>query len=82
MSTSAEVYDAVCALMALPDLPCLPKRGRRYLLPGDARRRDAIKRELAHAYVSWRLAEAGRAESSIVCVRRSPLRLVGERKRA
>lgn len=66
-----ERYEAFCALLALPDPPEMPKRGRKYLQPGaDSKRRETLKRDLERAYSRERVADAGRAESSIVCVRR------------
>lgn len=64
------VYAAYCALLALPDEPLMPTRGRHYTQPGDARRRDVLKRDLERAWVRWRMHDAGRDDSAIVCVRR------------
>ena len=70
MTAEHERAAALLALMQLPDSADLPKRGRRYLYPGDAKRRDVIKRDLERAYLRWRMQDAGKDESSIVCVRR------------
>ena len=66
-----ERYEAFVALLAQPDPLDLPKRGRRYVQPGmDSKRRELLKRDLERAYARERVAEAGRAESAIICVRR------------
>lgn len=77
---TAEQYDAYRALLASPDLPCLPRRTRRYTYAGDAAKRDVIKRNLGRAYVRYRMLDAGES-AEIVSVRRSALRLV-RRKQA
>lgn len=67
--------DAFAQLLAQSDLPCLVGRGKRYLQAGDPHRRERLKRELAAAWLSWRL-EDYRDGSEILSLRRSPLRLV------
>lgn len=73
-------YEALCLMLARPDLPCLPPRNKRYTQPGDAFRRDRLKRDLAAAYVRHRMLDAGE-DAQIISVRRSPLYLA-HRKRA
>lgn len=68
-------YNAFLLLLALPDLPCLPKRAKRYTCAGDLDQKDEIKRDLAYAYVRYRMLDAGE-DASIVSVRRFRLRLM------
>ncbi len=63
----ATVHAAYVALLALPDEPCLPRRGRRYVQAGKRHLREGIKRDLERAWISWRMFEAGKAPSSAVC---------------
>ncbi len=70
-----ERYDALCALCALPDPADLPQRSHHCTCAGNAARKDRIKRELAAAYVAYRMQEHG-DEAIVIKVRRSPLRLV------
>lgn len=62
---------AIIALLALPDLPCLPPRRRRYRLAGDYIKQARLRIEVERAYIRHRHAEAGRDESAIVSVRRT-----------
>ena len=68
-------YSAYCRLMAMPDAPDLPSRGRRYTQPGTTAR-DTLKLHLERAYLRHRIAASGREESTILSVRRWPLHLV------
>ena len=63
-------------LLAQPDPPDLPPRRRRYICGGDVLWRDIIKRDLERAYARHLVIDAGRAESSVVSVRRSPIHRV------
>lgn len=74
MTTIAR-YNAYIAILALPDLPCLPARGRTWKFAGDAGRRESLKRDLARAYVEHWKADF-KDEGAIVSVRRSKLHLV------
>ncbi len=70
-------YDALRLLMAQPDLPDLRPRRRQITqagLPLDQRER--IKRNLATAYVAYRMEEAGRSAEGIVSHHRPTLHLV------
>jgi hypothetical protein len=71
-------YDALCALCALPDAADLPPRGNHCTCSGNAAAKDRVKRELAGAYVAYRMQQRGE-EATIVSVRRSPLQLVRRR---
>ena len=72
-------FEAMRALLDLPDDPYLPPRARRYVQAGDPLRRDAIKLNLERAWLRHRAQQLGE-EAEIVSVRRTPIRLV--RKRA
>lgn len=76
--TTASRYDAYRELLSRPDLPCLPARLLAWKFAGDPARREALKRDLARAYVEHRKS-AFKDEGSIISVRRSPLRLVQKR---
>ena len=71
----SERYAAFVRLLALADPLDLPVRGRRFTQPGKPGK-DARKLHYERSWVRHRMAEAGREESVIVSVRRSPLRLV------
>jgi hypothetical protein len=73
--TTAVRYDALVALLALPDPIDLPARARHYVCAGDPLRRDQLKIECERAYLRHRRAEYG-DETSIISVRRFPRRLV------
>jgi hypothetical protein len=75
-SRAMDRYDALVTLLARPDLPCLPKRGRRYVYAGDPRRRERLKRDLAAAYLAYRRRDYVGDEGQIVCVRRTRLRVI------
>lgn len=77
--TDARRYDAYCALLDLPDLPCLPARTRRYLCAGDPLRKERLKLEFERAYLRHRKADYGTERAEIVSVRRSPLHLAWKR---
>lgn len=68
-------YSAFCRLLAMPDAPDLPSRGRRYTQPGTTAR-DTLKLHLERAYVRHRMQDAGREGGEIVSIRRWPLRLL------
>jgi hypothetical protein len=63
--------DALIALLAQPDLPCLPTRKRRYTQPGDHVKQAKLRIELERAYIRHRYAAAGIEEASIVSLRRT-----------
>lgn len=71
-------YIAFVALLAQPDLPCLPPRSRRYVQPGldSLAARQRLKRQYARAFLEYHLEAAGRWESEVISVRRARLRLV------
>ena len=68
-------YDALRALLALPDPVDLPVRTRRYTQAGDTAKQDRLKRDLAAAYVQYQMQAYG-DDGTIVSVRRFSLRLV------
>jgi hypothetical protein len=68
-------YDALCTLLALPEPADLPPRRHHYTYAGNAARKDRLKRELAAAYVGYRMQRHGE-EATIVSVRRFALRPV------
>ncbi len=76
MKKRFDVLAAYRALLAQPDPPDLPHRGRRYLCAGDVLRQDALKRDLERAWVRHRMLDHGE-EARIVSLRR--LRLVRRR---
>lgn len=73
---SSERYDALLRLLALPDPPDLPKRGFRYVQPGDHARKETLKRHAEQAWLRARLADYGTESAVIGAVRRSPRHLV------
>jgi len=48
-------YDALCALLTLPDPADLPPRTCRYRYAGDRAQQEFLKRRLAAAYRAYRL---------------------------
>jgi hypothetical protein len=69
-------------LLSLPDPKCLPPRARIARYAGDLKRRDAIKRNLARAYLEYRLAEywnADFSEHEVIAIRKYPLRVIAQR---
>ncbi len=81
MTTPAK-YDAYVALLAAPDLPCLPARTRHYVCAGDPHRRETLKTYFERAYLRHRKADYGTEAAEIISVRRSPLHLVGRKRSA
>jgi hypothetical protein len=76
MDRGIDRFDAYCLLLAVPDPPEMPHRGRRYTQAGSsALLKDGMKRHLALAYLGHRLFHAG-DEAVIVSVRRTRLRLM------
>ena len=67
-------YEALVTLLSRPDLPCLPTRARTWRFGGDPARRDALKRDLARAYLAYRTCTYADADEQIVSVRRSTAR--------
>lgn len=74
-----ERYDAYVVLLQQPDLPCLPKRGRKYTQPGHVNA-DGIRMRLERAYLTHRLQDAGHDQGEILSVRRWPLHIMQQRR--
>ena len=68
-------YAAFCELLASPDLPDLPARAHRHTWDGNVARKDRIKRDLAAAYLGYRMQMHGE-EGAVLGVRHAPLRLI------
>lgn len=68
--TTPERYNALRQLLDMPDESCMPRRGRRMVLAGDWKRREALKAYFERCYVQHQKAGFGIDESRIQAVRR------------
>jgi hypothetical protein len=75
--------EAMVKLLSLPDPKGLPARRHVPRYAGDPKRRDSAKRDLARAYLEYKLAaywNADFSERDVIAVRRHPLRVVARRR--
>lgn len=68
--------EALAQLLAMPDPPDLPKRGRKYVLGGKPFQQERMRMEIERAYIRHRIMAAGIDESAVVSVRRGGRRVL------